>query len=226
MQSTSKIKHVTNRNGVQLAKLAREYGVSRENFTTFLKDKKRTGKFFTEFFEELNADPWFEKIKVEAGKIGARVHLIPKLTVDYALPYNEAAEKGGSETEELDWMYGHILECAGKYQLPDDKQTDETIVLINFLKEGDNSYEKAVAFGLKQGLRLTTPHVPFAIGEIYPKLNYELEPVISVVETTGYISKEQWPCACYVLWDGSQRTPDIRVQSIFNSECDWFAFSK
>src|SRR5665647_1400496 len=96
MQSANQTKHVMNKHGVQLAQLARQYGVPREAFVKFLKDKEKTNKLFEEL---ITADKWFEKLQAEAQKIGARVYLIPKLVVDYKQSHNDAAMAGGPQTE-------------------------------------------------------------------------------------------------------------------------------
>ena len=212
------VKHVTNRQGVQLADFAREEKVSREQFALFLKDEKRRKKFFEEI---MNGDDWFQKLEASAKAIGARVYLIPKLVVDYTKPHNESAMAGGPQTP----SNYNVLKVADKYQPSENKVTEETIVLFNWEK-GGGSYPKAIEWGLSNGLLRTTPHVPFAVGEQKPNLNYELGPnPMYVVETTG-CSFGGSASACYVWWSAAKRESSLYWQDYFGYGNGWFAFRK
>lgn len=165
-------------------------------------------------------DEWFLKLKAEAEKISARVYLIPKLTVDYTRPFNESLMAGGPQTG-LDY---DIFKHADEYQPSENKVTDEVIVLFNLIN-GLGRYQKTIEWGLQNSLQRTTPHVPFAIGEQKPNLNYELgHNYMCVAETTGCQD-----IACLVEWDNNTR----RCFSLFKgylvgskSEGVWFAFRK
>jgi len=211
-------KHVTNRQGVQLAHKANENGVSREDWTKFTNDSVKLAKFFDEM---KNGDNWFEKLQIEANKISARVYLIPKLTVNYTKSHNESAIAGGPQTGS-DY---NVLKVADKYQPSENKVVEEVIVLLNYPQGGGN-YQKTVEWGLSNGLSKTTPHVPFAIGEQFSKLNHTLGPnPMYVVETTGcsfYGSAD----ACYVYWDDAGRKSCLDWQGNFGDGRDWFAFRK
>ena len=162
-----------------------------------------------------------ERLQVTANAIGGRVHLIPKITVDYTRSHNDAAMAGGPQTE----SNCNVLKVADKYLPSEDEVTDETIILLNW-PEGDGSYEKAVLWGLQNGLRLTTPHVPFAIGEQKTKLNYELEQNrMYVIETTGCFFDDD-ANACDVRWGDADRESGLGWQGNFGNEYDWFAFRK
>ncbi len=216
MQSDTQTKHVTSRQGVQLAEFARKFGVSREDLATFLKDKTRREKFFS----DLNTDNWFIQLQAEAKKIGAQLYLIPMIKVNYARPHKEAAMAGGPQTGN----FYNVLKVADKYQPSEDKLTAETIVLLNYPKGGGN-YDKTVKWGLSNGLRKTTPHVPFAIGEELPTLNYDLGPnPMYVVETTG-CTIDGNAAACNVCWDDAERESVLDLQSFLGDNC-WSAFRK
>jgi hypothetical protein len=211
-------KHVTNRQGVQLAHKANENGVSREDWAKFTNDSVKLAKFFDEM---KNDDNWFEKLQSEASKIGARVHLIPKLTVDYAKSHNEVAMAGGPQTP----SNYNVLKVADKYQPSENKVTDETIVLFNWIN-GGGSYQEAIEWGLQNGLLKTTPHVPFTVGEQFPNLNYTLGPnPMYVVETTG-CTFDGNADACSVWWYDANRGSDLHWQDDFGDDNDWFAFRK
>ena len=217
MQPEKTAKHVMNKHGVELARLARNFGVRREDFVSFLKNKKRTDKFFN----GLNTDNWFTNLQAEAKKIGARIHLITNLSVDYTKPHNDAAMTGGPQTE----SNYNVLKVADLYQPSENKVTTETIILFNWPNGGGN-YQKAIEWGLSNNLLKTTPHVPFAIGENYPKLNYELgSNPMYVVETTG-CTFDGNPYACRVWWRGARRESLLRWQSFFGRGFGWFAFRK
>jgi hypothetical protein len=216
MQNES-FKHVTNRQGVQLAQKARENGVSREGWTEFLADQERLEKFFDAM---KNNDNWFEKLQSEASKIGARVHLL-KVRVDYTKTHNQSAMAGGPQTGS-DY---NVLKVANLYQQSENKVIEETVILFNWIK-GGGSYPEAIEWGLKNGLLRTTPHVPFSIGEQFPDLNYKLGPnPMYVVETTG-CSFDGLADACCVCWHDAKLKSSLYWQSPFGNGLDWFAFRK
>lgn len=213
----TQVKHVMNRHGVELAQLARNFGTSREDFVSFLKDKQRTG----EFFGMLDNYNWFIKLQAEAEKVGGRVHLISNLVVDYSRPHNKAAMAGGPQTG----PNSNVLKVDYKYEPLDRKKVTKTILLFNW-PTPYGSYKKAVKWGLSNGLHKTTPHVPFAIGEQFPKLNYELGPnPMYVVETTG----STWgsdELACCVSWRDAWRQSNFAWHSNFDQGGGWIAFEK
>lgn len=212
-----KATHVTNRQGTALAKRARENGVLREEFEALLNDETRLKKFFDSL--KTNGE-WVEVLKAQAEKIGGQIHIIPQLKVNYARPHNEAAMAGGPQTGS-DY---NVLKVADKYQ-PEGEEVTEFIILFNF-KNGNGSYKKAVEWGLENGLRKTTPHVPFAVGEQFPKLNYELgSNPMYVVETTG-CSFDGSERACNVWWNVARRESSLCWQSSFGDSDGWFAFRK
>lgn len=217
MQSRQTSMHVTNRQGVQLADYAREHGVTREDFTKFLTDKEAVKNFLN----GLKTDPeWFTKLQAEAVKIGGRVHKLD-VPVNYTRSHNDAALAGGPQT---DSTY-NVLKVGGLYTSRENKTVTETIVLFNWPK-GGGSYDKAVAFGLANGLDKTVPHEAFAVGEHFPKLNYDLGPnPMYVVETTG-CSFDGELQACGVWWDDARRKSGLNWQSVFGRGRDWFAFRK
>ncbi|MBK5215256.1 MAG: hypothetical protein JJE53_00385 [Candidatus Pacebacteria bacterium] len=210
-------KHVTNRNGVQLARKARENGVSREAFVRFLNNPEDVKRFCDEIKNGYN---WFNELQIEANKIGARVHLI-ELKVDYTRSYKEAAMAGGPQTD-LDHK---ALKVADLYQSRENKITDEVIVLFKWIN-GKGSYPEACDWGKQNGLLKTTPHVPFAIGEQFPKLNMELgASSMYVVETTGCLLYNT-ASACNLSWNNTKRKANLYYLSSLNYNFVWFAFIK
>lgn len=210
-------KHVTNRQAVQLADKAREFGISREEFAVFLSDEEKLQNFFQNL-QSVNI--WFENLKKEAEKIGARLHLIENLVVDYSIPHNQAAMLGGPQTGyDFD-----VLKVGDLYQ-PDKKIITETIVLLNYPKGGGN-YKITVSWGMENGLLKTTPHVPFFIRENFPSLNYKLGlKLMYLVETTGCVFHGN-NVACFVWWDDSKYQSDVRWARRFGHAFGWFAFRK
>lgn len=179
-------KHVTNRNGVQLAELAREHGVSRRDFVEFLKDKQRVKKFF-----DMELMPWFQKIKKAAEKAHINCHYV-EVEVDYKITHREAVLLGGPQTHSKH----DIFKMGKKYQLLNNKKATEIIILLT----NCSTFGDARKFGRENDLDFTTPHVPFAIGEKFPNLNYELgvENLI-ISETTACNFKDSW-YLCSVAW--------------------------
>ena len=215
MQSIVGFKHVTNRQGVQLAQLARESRVSREDFKNFLDNETSVKSFLS----SLSSDGWIKKLEASAAKIGGRIYII-ELSIDYAKPHNDAAMAGGPQTGS-DY---NVLKVGDLYQ-PENKKITETVILFNW-PNGGGSYQKAVEWGLENGPRKTTPHVSFAVGEKFPKLNYDLGPnPMYVVETTG-CSFLGGAYACCVYWDVAERDSCLRWQDYFGDDSDWFAFRK
>lgn len=213
-----KFKHVTNRQGVQLADLAREEKVSREQFANFLKDPEKIRKFFDEL---KNGDDWFLKLQTSAEKVGARVYLIPKLVVDYTKSHNESAMAGGPDTP----SNYNVLKFGDKYPSIENKVMEEAIVLFNWPK-GGGSYQKAIEWGLSNGLQRTVPREVFAVGKQLPNLNYELgQNPMYVVETTG-CTFDGGSYACCVWWRDATRLSSLHWQSFFDDGFVWFAFCK
>lgn len=210
---------VKNQQLKELGKFLRANGVSQKNLDDFLKDQNKVIDFYAQL--KGDSDGWFEKLQVTANAMGARVHLITKLVVDYKQSHNDAAMAGGPQTP----SNYNVLKVADKYQPSENKEITETIILLNWPK-GGGSYQKAVEWGLQNGLRKTTPHVPFAIGKQFPKLNYDLGPnPMYVVETTGcaFVGNAR---ACNVWWSGASRGSSLFWQSSFGDGVDWFAFRK
>lgn len=143
-----------------------------------------------------------------------------EVTVDYSVPHNEAAMKGGPDT---DSSYD-VLKCGDKYHTESGK-VKRTLVLLNF-KKGEGSYEKALEWGKENGLTPTIPHDVFAIGEQYPNFHRDQGTSWSyVVETTG-CTFDDLARACYVYWNDSVRRSNLAWQVHFGGADDWFAFRK
>lgn len=202
----------------ELGKGLRANGVSQKNLDDFLKDNDKLTEFCTKL--KGDSDGWFEKLQVAANTIGGRVHLIPKLTVDYARPHNDAAKAGGPQTE----SDSYVLKVANDYKSSETKAVDETIVLLRLT----GYFHYMVGhWGLKNGLRLTTPHIPFAIGEQMPQLNREIGlDKMYVIETTGCLSQGH-SLACFVNWHNTELKADLASQNILGGLPNpWYAFRK
>ena len=185
-------------------------------------------KNFLSFFRKMISkksvedDIWFEKLQSKASKIGARVHLI-KIRIDYTRPYAESVKAGGPQTNSGSFVF----KVADIYHLPENKIKDEVIVLLNWAN-GYGSYKKAVEWGLSSGLHKTTPYVPFAIGEQFPEINYEIGPnPMYIIETTGCTFDNCQDCVCCVWWYNLNRESDLCLQGCFADLFGgWFAFRK
>lgn len=207
-----------NRHGIQLAQKAREYGVSREDFTRYIGNEEKLKKLFAEM--DISTTAWFEDLKARTEKIGARVHMMV-IDVDYSKPHKEAAMTGGPQAPSSP----SVLEVADEYVLLEKGIVRETVILLNW-PNGDGSYAKAVRWGLKNHLRKTTPHVLFAVGALHPRLNCELgQNPMCMAETTGCTLNGQ-ANACYVWWRDEGRKTDLSWLDFFGDAGDWFAFRR
>lgn len=216
MQTEKSFEHVTNRQGMQLAEHARNFGVSRKEFKKLLDNPIRLQEFFNSLKQD-NLD-WFPELLVEAGKIGACVHVVTVM-VDYTKSHYDAAMAGGPQTPS-DY---NVLKVGDKYDLPETGTIEEIIILLrcfnNRLK-----YHEIVEWGIKNGLNKTVPHEIFAIGEGSTRYNYELGLYpIRVVETTG-CSYGNHDRACNVYFHSSGRESSLRQQSDFGGNHTWYAF--
>jgi len=164
-------------------------------------------------------DFWFKNLEVAVGKTGGRVHLFKNVLVDYSRNHNAAAMTGGPDTGK---NYD-VLKAGDTYPLPLSKKVTETFVSFNW-PEGEGSYDKAVTFGVSNGLERTIPHEVFAVGEHFPNLNHELgvNPMY-VAETTGCWFNDHAE-ACYVWWGDAKRESRLRWQSNFVHKHGWFLF--
>jgi len=214
----TEIKQITDRHSLQLDQKVREKGISGNSLKKFLENPKKLQKFFRGLSGE---NKLLEKLQSSAEKIGARVHLIPRLIVDYTKSHNILAMEGGPETN----PDCSILRVADRYQLTENKIVKETIVLLNWA-EGDGSYQKAVEWAFLNGLQKTVPKEVFSIGKQIPNLNYELGLThIYLNETTGY-SFYGSPQVCFVGWYDDKRKSNIYWQEPLGISCDWFVFRK
>jgi hypothetical protein len=97
---------------------------------------------------------------------------------------------------------------------------------MNTFRNSNSIKNFLVKWGLENALRLTTPHVPFAVGENKPRLNYDLGPnPMYVVETTGCTFRGD-ASACYVWWNDAERKSNLNWQGLFGGDYGWFAFRK
>ena len=142
---------------------------------------------------------WFQKLETNASMIGIKVYLIPELVVDYTKHHTG-------------------------YQPSEEKIINEVIILLNWPKI--INYQKAVEWGIGQGLRKTTSHVTVAMEEQKPKLNDEIgKNPVNVVETTGCIFNLE-DSACGTRWNFDQRLLGCPPQKLCGSTDDWFVFRK
>ncbi len=228
MQSKKPIKHVTNRQGGQFATIARNSGLSRDALAKFLKDPKKSDLFFAEISKP--EDEWLQKMKASARKAGFLFHCVT-IVVDYARSYKSAAMAGGPDTYPPDTNLENE-EFDFYYQIPEKKKVIETIVMLN---NGPNfqqlvNYHSAVRWALENGLRQTTPHVPFAVAERFPNLAEELKPGYSplyVIETTRLKSRHNGDMFHWgVGWNNGSRTCKSGHDSGICGNANWYTFCK
>jgi hypothetical protein len=238
MQSEDQTTHVMNKQGVELAELAREYGVLREYFAQFLKNPERT----TRFFRSLDPMTWFEDLKVEATKVGAVLHLIPRLVVDYRVPHEHAVRLASGIDDVKDSGVKEMIhktiyneygkKCKGVanlgylYQLPEKrKEVKETIVLVkwNPAEHTTASCAQVAEWALGQGLQKTLPHVVFAIGAQRKNLELPQSKHFSIGESTGCTVDEHSHRICEIQSTG---LPDVTTPYVIKNGSTWLAFRR
>ncbi len=182
---------------------------------------------------------WFQELQKSAEAIGARIYLIENLILDYTKTFSEAALLGGPQTIELRRDDGDNIFQVVPGRTSKRVATEETIVLFNWPK-GNGEFDKHVRWGISNGLLTTTPLVPFAIGEQYPKLNEVLGSDLEITDTSGRCHINPFPygfmrytisleCACSVWWrDNSKRysSPRSMMWDNFDEGNEWLCFRK
>lgn len=179
--------------------------------------------------EQVTDQEWVKKLELSAAKIGAQIHVIPHLIVDYSQSYEDAisaatSDRGGS---------AYIYQVENLYE-PGIGRITEFTVLLNF-KEGRHSYQQEVIeWGIVNGLRRSTPHIPYAVAEHFSNLKDYLAPtsrLLRVVETTGCMHEKQLRAAC-IQWRNTDDETDVTRcchfpwQKRLGVSTDWFAFCK
>ncbi|MDB4984371.1 MAG: hypothetical protein JWM20_550 [Patescibacteria group bacterium] len=187
---------------------------------------------------ELDADKkssWFQTLKSDAEKEGVSIE-IQKIIVDYSLPYSEAASNGdlsmGPGNDRIAEAL-RTIEMKDVYQIEKEKIV-ETTILLNW-PEGV-SYERAVAWGIKHGLKLSTPHDVFAFGVENSSFSLPLMPLPTSGPILRGIPTERYVCETtgfnedvfgiefrnYRQW----RHPIFKPKEYFSFNRVWFIFLK
>jgi hypothetical protein len=209
--------HVKNSQLKKLGQFLRNHGVSEKNFDSFLADEKKVENFCNSL--KVTDNGWFEKLQIEANKIGGRVHIFENVVVDYSRTHNEAAIAGGPQTP----SNYNVLKVGDQYPQKENKKVTKTFIAFNWPK-GGGSFQKAANFGTSNGLGKTVSYDTFAIGENFPKLNYELGPnPMYMVETTG-CTFDGYSSACNVWWYDSERKARLSWQNSYGNGSVWFLF--
>lgn len=170
-------------------------------------------------FSQENKNGWFANLQTQTGD-SIRLYLISNISVAYTKQFNNVAKAAGPLTKSDD----EIFKVAELYKAP-EKDSIETVVLVNF-PNGDGSWSKALSWGVKNNLRITDPHLVFAIAEKFPKLNWK-PPFGSwtyLIETTGCTFNESRQMCC-VLFNGLDRASLLLYQKA-GQKNTWFAFRK
>ncbi len=156
------------------------------------------------------------QLQNSAKEIGAIVHVLPEVLVDYG-----------------DNIYVPFLEnnvdvnpmaVRDSYPKIEAKEITETIILINW-PNSQGSCKRALNWATENNLSSTTPHVLSPINTYHSDLNGELKDPCIVVETTGCIVDDM-PYNCTILLIGLSDTDFIFVhnQKDLGHRGNWFAF--
>ncbi|MEX2052338.1 MAG: hypothetical protein WD991_01405 [Candidatus Paceibacterota bacterium] len=208
-------KNVTDRQGLEHARLARAKKVSREAYQT-VHDDGTMARVLDGIRDGL---PITVGVPVVPPP-GCRI-LTLKVPVRLDEPWDDAVNAAGPDTG-ADWNVRKV----GDLYVPTGKGVvEQEFVLLNY-PAGDGSWEKAITWGDTMHLHRTAPRQVFAIGKAKPNFHTEvgIDPTY-VVETTGCAFDGDGQ-ACFVWWDGSRREAYLNWQSLYGSSHVWFAFRK
>jgi hypothetical protein len=200
------VKLVTSNQTDSVRDMANAKGVSRQEFQDAL-DDGRVAKFL-------------DGLKF-APPEGARIHILQGLRVQRDKDWQEAVTAAGPNTPG-----DYNVRKVGDLYLPTGTgETEGDYILLNY-PSGDGSWEKALAWAAKKGLKNTIPREAFAVGEKHPNLHTELKCdsmyAVATTECTFGGSRR----ACCVWWHGSRREALLRWLGDFDNASVWFFFRK
>ena len=119
-----------------------------------------------------------------------------------------------------------IMKVGGLYPATGTTRiVEEYIVLLNY-PSNDGSWVKAMVWARWAKLRNTVPREVFALGELYPKLQHNIQThdsPVYVVATTG-CSFEGRRHACSVWWSDPIRDAQLMAFPICRDKNCWYAF--
>lgn len=210
--STTK-KEVTDRQGVEHARLARSKGIPRE------------------VYQGAHDNGTMSRI-LDAVKVGARIIILPplvapagarimtvKVKVQLDRPWDEAVNAAGPQTPD-----SYNVRKVGDLYLPTGAGiVEEEMILLNY-PQGGGSFDKALAWAQSMHLHLTDPRQVFVIGEDRPWFYRDIGMSYAYVVATEECAFDGNRQACYVGWGASDRRAGLIPVEDFSNTDDWFAF--
>lgn len=208
-------RQVTHKQGLGIAVMANQMGVSHDQFQegtraiipTAFRAMKQTGARL-KLIPPIAPPSW-----------GGRVYEV-KVPVILGQPWQEAVNEAGPDTP-----YGYNVWKVGKLYPPTGTGIKEAdVVLVSLTGGGD--FAKAVAWAEQYDLKRTPPRHVFAIGRHKPNLHRELRMNPMYVVATQECSFEGYQRVCDVWFDGAEREADLRWVDDVSGFLVWVAFSR
>lgn len=140
------------------------------------------------------------------------------VSVNFDLDWSEAVNRSGPNTPLSNKIY-----MVGDLYKPTSKGTLECkIVLMSFVKGG--SWQEAIAWAERKGLKRTDPRQVFAILEQKPQLHQDLEMDPMYIISTQECFFRYSVRICSVWWQGPLRGCTLERFRDLWDPWDWFAF--
>jgi hypothetical protein len=211
--------HVTNRQGIEFAELARQADMKRKDVSDFLSNKRNVENLF------IDMDPvrWERILKQSFGK----VHIIKNLKVDYSRRFVEAANAAqGTKADNNKWEF---INMQDRYDTNNQEVLTETAILFNLNDCEYNDLIHSLQWAMSHRLQLASPQLLFAIAEAFPSLNQELGYETMLLTETESGTSSPRSCnydrtLCSVKWEGVKR--EVISDIYFNKKYNWFVFRK
>ena len=150
---------------------------------------------------------------------GGRIEIL-RVSVQMDRDWQQAINAAGPKT----LNNCNVREVGDQYPPAGQGTLETEIILMNFgLKEG--SWERALSWAKKHGLKRTSPRQVFSIGEHKPQLHHELGMRLMYVVATEDCTFGGRREACYVWWSVSGRLCGLYwLEYDGGGSGGWFAF--
>ena len=158
---------------------------------------------------------------------GGYLHTV-SLLVDLSREWHQALCAAGTNTDYHIYAGGSDLyykDVGGQFPPVDMGVVETQIILMSFGPTGGN-WNRALAWGNRNRLKVTDPRHVFAIGEQKPEFHHELMSNELKVSSTKEFISNTTDCriACQVCWHGDKLGACMeRIEEIHDNH-DWFAF--
>jgi len=212
----SKSKSVTTAQAEQVRKMANEKGLGRKLFQDNLLDNGTMSRVLDAVKGGLLITFGIPLIPPPGG----RIHIL-KVKTQLDQEWQTAINTAGHDTPD---SY-NVRKVGNLYSPTGMGVAEEELILLNY-PAGDGSWDKAIAWAKQFSLRKTDPRRVFAVGEGYPKFNYDIGPNPCYVVATEECMFDDLRQAGSVWWDDSEREAFLFWVSYYGDALGWFAFRR